>query len=300
MGLEHVARRGGRHRAQRTGQHQVARAQRIAPFGERAGQPHGRVEGTAETVGAGALGHGLAAPRHGHRHRPQIDGGERHGSCAEDVQAAGGVVGDGVDQGDVPAPHPAVDDLQRGQREVDRAQEIDDRARGVRQVAPEDERHLGLHLRLEQPPGGHLTAVRYGHVREERTEVGPVHTELALHGRGGQADLAADDPAAGVQPAPHVQLLHGVRGLQIRAGVEQVTHRSTGGPGAGGLRKQVGGLDHGRRGGVRTDTVGWGRHGIPPGKVQRRASGWEGAGWRRWRFDTDIDTPRREGTNFVP
>jgi hypothetical protein len=70
---------------------------------------------------------------------------------AEDEQTRGSVVGDRVDDGDVPSGDPAVDDFQRGGEERRRRAHLGSRALRTGQVGAEDQRDLGLDLGLHEP-----------------------------------------------------------------------------------------------------------------------------------------------------
>ena len=125
------------------------------------------------------------------------------GGSAEHVEAGGGVVGDRVEDADLPVGNARIDDLDRRQRKFDRAQDVGDGQALVVEVAPDDEGDLGLDLGLDQLVAGDVPAVWNGHVVEQHAVVGLIDAELPLHGERGEADLPADQPA----PAPSQRLV---------------------------------------------------------------------------------------------
>ena len=133
-------------------------------------------------------------------------------------ESRGGVVGDGVDDADVPIGDPAADDLERGHRIRDGAQHVGDGRRFDVDVAIEQERHLGLDLRLQHAPGGDGLVLGDHHVGEQDAEVGPIDAELLLHGAGGQPDLASDQATSLRLPVGRVLLLDGVGGVDVELG----------------------------------------------------------------------------------
>ena len=73
------------------------------------------------------------------------------------------------------------DDLDRRQRELDRAQNVGERQMLVVEVAPDDEGDLRLDLGLDQLVAGHVPSVRDRHVVEQHAVVGLIDADLALH-----------------------------------------------------------------------------------------------------------------------
>src|ERR1700722_12182965 len=194
---------GRHHRPERARENDITGAQRRPERRRGTGQPYQRVERVAQAGGAGAAGGRLAVllEIHGHFHRCEL--AQRHPLVAQDIQRAGGVVGDGVGDRDVPAGDAGIDDLQRGDRIVDgrcRGGPVSRADRRVRadagretvHVGRQDERDLRLGLGRDQQTAVCLPAAGHQHVVKQHTEVGLIDTELILHHRRGQADLAPD------------------------------------------------------------------------------------------------------------
>jgi len=161
--------------------------------------------------------------------------------AANHEETAGGVVGDGVAEGDVPPGDAAVDDLE-GRRNVgDGTTYRLGVERSFVQVPAQDEGDLDL--RLEQPPHRHGPLLRALHVGEEDTEVGPVDAELGMNGRGRQTDLPADDGGAVCETGGGQALLNGVGSAHVGAS-DQVTDRRARLSARCGMHEPVdGGLD---------------------------------------------------------
>ena len=192
------------HRAEGAGEDDLAGAQRLAELAGRAGEPHQRVERVAEAGGAVAGGDLLAVDGHRHR-RPRAGSNSsrvRRCRCRARTAPAGGVVGDGVAEADVPAGDPAVARSRARRRRSRPRRGPGPRRAGRRRGPAEHEGDLGLDPRLQQPRRRAPVAVGVGHVVEEDAEVGLVDAQLLLHRRRGEADLAADDHGAGCQPVP--------------------------------------------------------------------------------------------------
>ncbi len=147
------ARRHRHHRPERAGQHHVTGPQRAARAGERLREPGHGVRRVAQAGRARADGDRLAVVFEHRPAEPEIHVGDPPGAGAEHEQAAGGVVGDGVHDGDVPVRHPRADDLDGRQQVVGRADHVHHRHLLVRQVRAEHERDLRLHPGLEHPAG---------------------------------------------------------------------------------------------------------------------------------------------------
>lgn len=94
----------------------------------------------------------------------------------------------------------------------------------VGEVGLEDERDLRLDARLQDRVAGNVGDVGVRHVGEQDAEVRLVDAELRLHGRGREADLAANHGRAGGKAGFGVAVLHRVRGLQV-VRADEVTHR---------------------------------------------------------------------------
>ena len=95
-------------------------------------------------------GHRFTAPRHHHAAQPEVDVGQPFRRAAKHVGAGRRIVRHGVDEADVPARDTAADDLERGQQVIDRLDDVGVSGLLHVQVAPENEGHLGLDLRLLQ------------------------------------------------------------------------------------------------------------------------------------------------------
>ena len=93
---------------------------------------------------------------------------------------------------------------------------------------------------LDEAPGRHRRAVPEDHVVEQRSAVGHVDAERALHGPRGQADLPADDPRARPDLARHERRLHGVRVVEIHVRVREAQESRLHAR-AFGLEQRVGG-----------------------------------------------------------
>ena len=145
----HVAGSDRHHRSERAAHDHVACLERVADFDHGSREPQRRVQRMAEAGRASADRHRLAAALHHHAAQAQIEPVELARLGAEHIQAGRCVVGDGVEQLDVPVLDAAADDLDRGQRISDRADEIADRHAGMHQIAMQHERDLGLDLRLQ-------------------------------------------------------------------------------------------------------------------------------------------------------
>ena len=160
------------------------------------GEPQRRRQRIAETGRPGADRDFVAAHLHHHAAQAQLEAVELLRARAEHVEAGGGVVGDRVENADLPVGDARIDDLDRRQGEFDRAQNVGDGQALVVEVAPDDEGDLGLDLGLDQLVGGHVPPVRNRHVVEQHAVVGLADAELALHGERGEADLAPDQSRA--------------------------------------------------------------------------------------------------------
>ena len=91
------------------------------------------------------------------------------------------------------------------------------------EIGGEDERHLHLGAGLQERRERDHVAVGEAHVVEQDAEVGLVDPDLALHGLGRQADLAADD----ARPRAHARvddaLLDPVGDVDVRAPISSRT-----------------------------------------------------------------------------
>ena len=160
----------------------------------------------------------------------QVEATEPLSPVAEHEQAGGAVVGDRVDDVDVPAGDPAVHDLQRGHHVGGGGGDLGRADHAAGQVLRQHERDLGLDLGLQGAGTVDRRPRRAGHALEQHAEVGPVDAELRLHGRIGQPDLPADDAGARRDLIGDPGRLHGVGGVDV-PGRQQAPDRGTGLPG---------------------------------------------------------------------
>ncbi len=149
-----------------------------------------------------------------------------------------------VDDLDLPVRHPGIDNLDRGDDEVDRPDHIGNRRLFRGQVPAHDEGDLGLDLGRDQAALRYLFAIGERHIGEQHAEVGLVDPQLLLHHLRGQPDLAPDQAPPGGQRPLGVDLLHPIGHRHIVLG-QQVTHRRDRDPALGGLEQTVG---HGANG----------------------------------------------------
>ena len=132
-----------------------------------------------------------------------------------------------------------IDDLDRRQRELDRAQNVGDRQMLVVEVAADDEGDLGLDLGLDQLVARDVPAVGNRHVVEQHAVVRLIDAELALHGERSQTDLASDQPSPLLQPPLRVDLLRRI-GEVDRVGGQHLPHRRNWRSRVVGLEDRVG------------------------------------------------------------
>ena len=170
----------------------------------------------AERGGTGAERHRLAVFVQRHPAQTRVEIVQRDRPLAEDEHPRRGVVGDGIEDLDVPIGDPAVDDFERRQRVRDGTDDVGHRQSFGGQVALEDERDLGFDFGLQQPAGWNVVAAEHRHAIEKHAVVRLRDAQLALHALRRQPDLAADEPEALTQPAIGVDLLDRVRRLDRR------------------------------------------------------------------------------------
>ena len=133
---------------------------------------------------------------------------------AEDEQAAGGVVRDGVLDLDLPVADPRVHDLEAGHHAEGGGGDVGVGDAGAVQVAAEDEGDLALGPRLDQFRRQRQgLAVVVDHRVGQEAEVRLVHVQHRLHRFRGDADLLADHPLA-VGEAPCQQTLGDAVGIR--------------------------------------------------------------------------------------
>lgn len=160
-------------------------------------------------------GDDLLAAAQGHGQAAQVQAVELAGGATKHEQAGRRVVGDRVDDLDVPIADAAADDFQRRNGVGGRTQEIRYRGLLLIDVAVQDERDLRLDPRLHDPACRDRQPIAHRHVGEQHPEVRLMHTKLPLHLRRGQPDLAANQPAASGQRALGVEVLHRIGGIEV-------------------------------------------------------------------------------------
>ncbi|MCY1298863.1 hypothetical protein D9M70_483670 [compost metagenome] len=125
----------------------------------------------------------------------KVDSGRRNAAVAQDEDAAGSVVGDGVLDCDLPVANTRVDDLEAGHDRIGGLQYICLGNARANQVALKDEGNLALGAWLDEiglAEADTGVVVELHAVREE-AEVRLVDAEHFLHGLAGDADLLADN-----------------------------------------------------------------------------------------------------------
>ncbi|WP_179023657.1 hypothetical protein [Streptomyces sp. IMTB 2501] len=196
--------------------------QRHAEAGHGAGEPGDGEDRVTEHGVAAALGQQLAAAGQPGVDRLQVElaGGA---ALADDVSGGGGVVRDGVGDGDPPVADPAVDQLQGGYDAFGCGQHIRLGAALVRQVVAEDEADLDFDARVAVPGDGRRAVRAQLHVVEQMAVVRLVHPHHPLHDGGRQADLVAAHLGSGGDAVPDVDELDlvGVLGVDLREGLGQ-------------------------------------------------------------------------------
>lgn len=197
----------------------------------------------------------LSQPRHSQRRvakhrlgRPLLDAlaidNERDRSIAQDVgqavrvgrgagftqhEAGGaGVVGDRVNEADLPGLDAAVDEFECGHDVVGCGKHVIDAQARPGQRSLQHESDLGFGARGDEPPGRDRVTVGHRHVGEQVAVVRGVDAEHLLHRQRGQADLVPDDDATrGKAPIDVEELdLVGIGGVELRP------RRAQGGDGA--------------------------------------------------------------------
>jgi hypothetical protein len=117
----------------------------------------------------------------------------------------------GIDEPDVPTRNATSSDFERQKRVVDCIHHVDVARPLHRQIASQDEGHLGLDPGLPLEAHGHGLGAAKDHAIEEQAEVGLVDAESGLHRPDRQSDLAAHDaPALVVQAMLGIEVLDGV------------------------------------------------------------------------------------------
>src|ERR1700759_1606877 len=110
------------------------------------------------------------------------------------ISTAGRGPGMAVRRGGGGTPGPAVANRPRGQRAGEGGQGAGRGDAGTGQVLLHDKGQLRLDPRLQQATKIHFVAVFHEHVVEQNPVVRLADAEQLLHGKRGQADLAATDP----------------------------------------------------------------------------------------------------------
>ena len=111
----------------------------------------------------------------------QVDRADVGRGRAEHDGARAGVVGDGVEQADLPVADPAVDDLERRQHEVDGAQRLVHRDARALERLLQHEGDLGLDARLDEPVDRDRHVLEVEEVVEQVAVVGLGDAEQPLH-----------------------------------------------------------------------------------------------------------------------
>jgi hypothetical protein len=118
--------------------------------------------------------------------------------CAQDKDAAGGVVRHGIDDADVPVGDARVDHFKARRDVRSRRQHRLGRNAGTLERALQDERDLRFRARLDHAiADAHGAPVRDLHAIGEEAEVRLMHAEHVLHGAAGDADLLTDHALTG-------------------------------------------------------------------------------------------------------
>ncbi len=204
-----------------------------AKFAQRIGQPGDGIGRRTLHGGADAGGEQLAVLFQHHAGQGDVELARVALGLAEHVDAAGGVVGDGVLDLDLPVGDARIDDLEAGHHVVGGADHVHGGDAGADQIRLEHEGQFGLGLGLDQ--GGQIdgVAVLIHHAGSQLAEVRLEHAEEVLDRLAGDADLLADDGFAGGHPpvdeAPldPVGVVEGDVGLAL----EQGRNRHAGEPG---------------------------------------------------------------------
>ena len=174
--------------------------------------PQCRVERVPEARHARTERHRLAAPLHRHPAQAQIQRIELARLCPEHEQSRRCVVGDGIEELDIPRRDAAAHDLDRRQCVSHRRDHICEGGVGVREIAFEHERDFRFDLGLQHLSQLHFLAVVQRHVGEEHAEIRRLDPKLLLYRLGSETDLAAHEPSPLVVIVVGFGLLHRVSG----------------------------------------------------------------------------------------
>ena len=131
----------------------------------------------------------------------------RNGFIAEHKQAAGGVIGNGVFNSDLPVFNTGVDHFKTWDHALGCGQHIGIGNARPHQIFFENKRNFPFRFGRDKPfaDGHHLTLVEH-HIVGEIAKVRLVNIEHALHGFAGYADLFAYHFRAGVDtPVQYLQ-----------------------------------------------------------------------------------------------
>ena len=153
---------------------------RLAEF---ACEPGHRVQRIAEARGALPLRDDLFMPRHLHLHCAQIQARQDGVPVLPDNEESGGcVVGDGIDDGDIPFGDTAADDFERWHRKGVAPHHVGHSRRFDVDVPPSTKATSASIFGCSTRPTLDGLAFSDHHVGEQNAEVGTIDAELLLHG----------------------------------------------------------------------------------------------------------------------
>ncbi|MNS92190.1 hypothetical protein D3C72_1263170 [compost metagenome] len=182
---------------------------------QRVRQPQGGKQRIAQTGGSGTHRNRFASPLQHHAAAQQIDVLQQHRAVAQHEQTAGGVIGNGVRQRDIPAGDAAINHFESGQQIGGGADQVGERVFFMGQIPFKYQGDLGFHLGLNQPTGGNLFTVTQRHVGEQLAEIRLIDPQLALYRRRRQPDFAAHRPVSLLDPLLVIDPLYGIGGIDI-------------------------------------------------------------------------------------
>src|SRR5690554_7209416 len=166
------------------------------------GQPGHAVHRRAQCGRAGTGTDDGTVLLHHHAAGHQVDIPGRHCVIAQYKQATGGVVRDGILNGDLPVLDAGIDNLETGHHAFGRCQHICVGNTRAVQILFQDEGNFAFGTGGNQAvaDGHRFTAVEH-HVVGQVTEIRLVNVQHVHHRFAGNADLLADDPGTGLLPA---------------------------------------------------------------------------------------------------
>ena len=153
------------------------------------------------------------------------------GAGAQHKHAAGGVVGHGVLDLDLPVADARIDDLEARHHALGGGQHVGVADAGAHQVFFKGERDFTFGFGLNQGADVDRLAFVVDHAVEQITKVRLVHAQHVHHRSGGDANFFADDTLARLQPTRQHALLNVVRVLNGDVGVaagQRLDHRAGG------------------------------------------------------------------------